>query len=108
MASLLVSDSGAAVRRTSVGSARCRKLSAESIALGAACRVARGLARSVAAESGVDARGLARSIAAESGVDARTFAHTPRFGAAIGSDWLVASSENDTRFHCKNTPRSEE
>lgn len=93
MASLLVSDSGAEVRRVSVGSARCRERGAESIALGAACRVARG---------------LAHSVAADSGVDARTFAHTPRFAAAIGSDWLVASSENDTRFHCKNAPRSEE
>ena len=76
-----------------VGSARCRKRGGESIALGAACRVARG---------------LARSIAADSGIDALTFAHTPRLGTAIGSDWLVASSENYSRPHCKNAPRSEE
>jgi len=93
MASLLVSDLGAAVRRLSVGSAGRRKRGAESIALGAICRVVRGLAQRVAAESGFDDRILA---------------YAPRLGTAIGSGWLVASSEDDTRFHCKNAPRSEE
>lgn len=84
MTTSLVPDSGAAAHRMSVGSARYRERGAESIALGAAGRVARVFVRSVAADCIVDARALACAL---------------RFGTAVGSRWTVAILDADTQFH---------